>query len=353
MSKIATIKIAPCLWFTDEAEEAAAFYMSIFKKSRILNVTRYGKERHPIKGIQEGQVMTIKFELDEQEFVALNGGSPFKFNEAISFMIHCETQEEIDYYWDRLSEGGDESAQVCGWLKDRYGVSWQVVPSGLSEMLSDQDPARTERVTRAMLQMKKMDLHALQAAYEGTHTYPLTVTRVFPVSVHQLWEAWTNSDLVKRWWGPSGFTCPVADLDFREGGSSLVCMRAPREFGGQDFYNTWTYTKIVPQHKIEYILRFTDAEGKPFNPADAGMPQGVPKEVPHSVTFNTLDNGDTELTIVEYGYTPPQARDLSKPRWRFLLIIIFSIPSSFGSLPFYRSTNDPSVAGISLAPESF
>lgn len=162
--------ITPCLWFAAEAEEAAAFYLSIFKNSRIGKITRYGQERHPTEGIQEGQVMTVTFELDGQEFVALNGGSQFRFNEAISLMVHCETQEEIDYYWERLSAGGDEKAQVCGWLKDRYGVSWQVVPSGLTDMLSDPDPAGTERVTKAMLQLKKMDIQVLQAAYDGSQS---------------------------------------------------------------------------------------------------------------------------------------------------------------------------------------
>jgi len=167
VSGIVSARITPYLWFASEAEEAAAFYMSIFRSSRLHHIVRYGQERHPTEGIQEGQVMTVKFELDGQEFVALNGGPQYKFNEAISFMVQCETQEEIDYYWNRLSEGGDERAQVCGWLKDRYGVSWQVVPSRLTDLLSDPDPARTERVSKAMLQMKKMDIAALQAAYDG------------------------------------------------------------------------------------------------------------------------------------------------------------------------------------------
>lgn len=168
MSGVVTARITPCLWFASEAEEAAAFYLSIFGNSRILNITRYGQERHPIEGIQAGQVMTVKFELDDLELVALNGGPQYKFNEAISLMVHCDTQEEIDHYWNRLSEGGDEKAQVCGWLKDRYGVSWQVVPSRLTDMLSDPDSARAERVTKAMLQLKKMDIRILQEAYDGT-----------------------------------------------------------------------------------------------------------------------------------------------------------------------------------------
>lgn len=169
-SPIITTRISPCLWMESQAEEAARFYTSIFKNSKIVKVVRYGKERHPIEGMEEGMAMTVTFELDGQEFVALNGGPQFKFNEAVSMIVNCASQEEIDYYWDRLSEGGDVQAQVCGWLKDRYGLSWQVVPVQLSEMLRDPDPDKSERVTRAMLQMKKLDLPALQQAYEGKET---------------------------------------------------------------------------------------------------------------------------------------------------------------------------------------
>jgi len=160
-------RITPCLWFDTQAEEAAQFYTSIFNNSSIVQVTRYGKERHDIDGIADGAVMTVKFALDGQEFIALNGGPQFTFNEAVSLVVNCQTQAEIDCYWEKLSEGGDEKAQVCGWLKDRYGVSWQVVPTELSEMINDPDPEKSERVTRAMLRMKKMDVDLLKRAYEG------------------------------------------------------------------------------------------------------------------------------------------------------------------------------------------
>ncbi|CAM3833611.1 VOC family protein [Aeromicrobium ponti] len=161
-------KITANLWFNTEAEEAAKFYTSIFKNSEISQIIRYGKERHEISGKSEGSVMTVEFRLEGQKFVALNGGPQFKFSEAISFIVHCENQEEIDYYWDKLSEGGDEKAQACGWLKDQYGVSWQIVPDDLSEMISGPDSEKSERMMKALLQMKtKLDYNLLKRAYEG------------------------------------------------------------------------------------------------------------------------------------------------------------------------------------------
>lgn len=160
-------KISPCLWFDDNAEEAVNFYTSIFKNAKVGNVTRYVKEGYEIHKKKEGSVMTIDFEIEGQKFLALNGGPIFKFNEAISFQIFCDTQEEIDYYWDKLSAGGDKNAQVCGWLKDKYGVSWQVVPVTMIKMLQDKDSKKTERVMKAMLQMSKLDIDALTKAYQG------------------------------------------------------------------------------------------------------------------------------------------------------------------------------------------
>ena len=162
-----TQRIAPCLWFDDKAEEAAKFYVSVFKSSRITRTSLYteaGRENHQRP---PGSVMVVAFELDGQEFAALNGGPVFKFNEAVSLMINCRTQAEVDHYWEKLSAGGDPQAQQCGWLKDKYGVSWQVVPTVLSEMMSDPDTARAGRVTTAMMQMKKLDIAALEHAYAG------------------------------------------------------------------------------------------------------------------------------------------------------------------------------------------
>jgi predicted 3-demethylubiquinone-9 3-methyltransferase (glyoxalase superfamily) len=158
--------ITPCLWFDDQAEEAARFYTSIFRNSRIRRVARYGKEGFEVHGRPEGSVMTVEFDIDGQTFTALNGGPVFRFNEAISFQVYCETPEELDYYWSKLSEGGDETAQQCGWLKDKYGVSWQIIPEILPQMLMDADPAKSQRVMRSMLRMKKLDFGALKQAYE-------------------------------------------------------------------------------------------------------------------------------------------------------------------------------------------
>ncbi len=159
-------KIAACLWFDDKAEQAANFYTSIFKNSKVGDITLYGNEGYEIHGREAGSVATVEFEIEGQEFVALNGGPIFKFNEAISFQVYCETQEEVDYYWQKLSEGGDEKAQQCGWLKDKYGVSWQIVPTVLINMLKDKDTKKSDRVMKVMLQMHKLDINILRQAYE-------------------------------------------------------------------------------------------------------------------------------------------------------------------------------------------
>ncbi len=154
-------KITPNLWFDTEAEEAAEFYASIFKNSRIVNKTHYteGAPR------EAGMVMTVDFELDGQRFTGINGGPDFKFDEAVSFLINCEDQEEVDYYWDKLTDGGEEGP--CGWVKDRYGLSWQVVPAGMEELFADSDSKRAERAMQAMLQMKKLDIAELRRAADG------------------------------------------------------------------------------------------------------------------------------------------------------------------------------------------
>ena len=162
---MATQKITPCLWFDDQAEEAAKFYTGIFKNSKIVAVTRYTAAGQEIHGKKPGSVMTVEFELDGQTFTALNGGPLFKFTEAVSFQVDCATQQEIDHFWDKLSAGGDPKARQCGWLKDRYGVSWQIVPSVLPQLLTD--PAKAERVMAALMGMTKLDIAALQAAADG------------------------------------------------------------------------------------------------------------------------------------------------------------------------------------------
>jgi len=160
-------RITPFLWFDDQAEDAAEFYTAIFSNSKILSITRYGEAGQELHGRPAGTVMTVAFELGEQAFTALNGGPIFKFNEAISFVINCETQEEVDYYWMKLSDGGDEAAQKCGWLKDKYGISWQVVPNILLKMINSSDYEKSQRVMEAMLHMKKIDIDELKRAYRG------------------------------------------------------------------------------------------------------------------------------------------------------------------------------------------
>jgi predicted 3-demethylubiquinone-9 3-methyltransferase (glyoxalase superfamily) len=158
-------KITPCLWFDGQAKDAAKHYVSIFDNAKIGKISRYGEEGHEIHGREPGSVMVVEFELEGQKFVGLNGGPQFTFSEAISFQIDCKDQGEVDYFWERLSEGGEEGP--CGWLKDKFGLSWQVVPRALPRMLSEGDAEQSARVTKAFMQMKKFDIAALQRAYDG------------------------------------------------------------------------------------------------------------------------------------------------------------------------------------------
>jgi predicted 3-demethylubiquinone-9 3-methyltransferase (glyoxalase superfamily) len=160
-------KITPFLWFNNQAEEAAKFYISVFKKSKILNVARYSEASEKPSGKRKGSVMTVAFELAGQDFIALNGGPHFKFTEAISFVVSCRTQAEVDYFWKKLSAGGKEVQ--CGWLKDKYGISWQIVPTVLGELLGGQDAAKSQRVMQALLKMVKLDIQKLKQAFrEGS-----------------------------------------------------------------------------------------------------------------------------------------------------------------------------------------
>jgi predicted 3-demethylubiquinone-9 3-methyltransferase (glyoxalase superfamily) len=161
-------RITPCLWFDSEAEEAANFYTSIFKNSKITKISRYGEAGREFHRRPPGSVMVVAFELDGQSFTAINGGPIFRFNEAVSLQINCETQEEVDYYWEKLGAGGDPTAQQCGWLKDKFGLSWQVVPQALAETVSGPDAAGSQRAMTAMMQMKKLDIAELRRAYAGS-----------------------------------------------------------------------------------------------------------------------------------------------------------------------------------------
>jgi predicted 3-demethylubiquinone-9 3-methyltransferase (glyoxalase superfamily) len=157
-------KITPFLWFNDKAEEAAKFYVSIFKNSKVGDIARYDAEGAKVSGRPKGSVMTVSFKLEGQEFTALNGGPLFKFTEAVSFVVNCKTQKEVDTFWEKLSKGGEKSQ--CGWLKDKYGLSWQIVPTVLEELLRDKNPEKSRRVMHAMLQMSKLDIKVLKKAYQ-------------------------------------------------------------------------------------------------------------------------------------------------------------------------------------------
>lgn len=160
-------KLTPCLWFDTQAEEAAKYYCGIFDHSKITAITHYGKAGQEVHGQPEGSVLTVSFELDGQSFTGLNGGPVFTFNEAISFQVNCQTQEEVDHFWGRLSAGGPVEAQQCGWVKDKFGVSWQIVPIALMDMLKSPDTVKSQRAMAAMMQMKKLDIAALQQAFDG------------------------------------------------------------------------------------------------------------------------------------------------------------------------------------------
>jgi predicted 3-demethylubiquinone-9 3-methyltransferase (glyoxalase superfamily) len=160
-------KITSCLWFDIQAEEAAKFYISIFKNSKMGRINKYPKEGFEIHKKPAGTVMTVEFFLDGQSFLGLNGGPNFKFNEAVSFIVNCDTQEEIDYYWEKLSAGGDEKAQQCGWLKDKYGLSWQVTPAFMGDVFVDPESQKSQRVMKAMLPMKKLNIEELKNALNG------------------------------------------------------------------------------------------------------------------------------------------------------------------------------------------
>ena len=161
-------RIAPCLWFNSQAEDAAKFYVGIFPNSKIRTTSRYGEAGKEIHGRPAGSVMTVDFELDGAPFTALNGGPVFQFNEAVSFQVNCADQKDVDYYWDKLTAGGDPKAQQCGWLKDKFGVSWQVVPTALAHMFDDPKNPGSQRAMQALLQMKKIDVGALERAFAGS-----------------------------------------------------------------------------------------------------------------------------------------------------------------------------------------
>ncbi len=250
-------KISPFLWFHDKAEEAVDFYISVFKDGKILRKTRYAEvpreERPPCP--PAGTVMTVEFELFGQHYIALNGGPIFTFNESISFVVSCETQKELDGYWDALLADGGTPVQ-CGWLKDKFGVSWQVVPTMLTDSVASSDPSVCLRVTQAMLKMVKLDIAALQQAAQSHSTIhsqdpasEIISTRVFDVSRSRLFTTFSDPKQLAQWWGPKGFTNTFDEFDFRPGGDWKFTMHGP---DGKNYANHARFIEVVPDERIVY-----------------------------------------------------------------------------------------------------
>ena len=255
-------KISPFLWFHDRAEEAVDFYLSVFKNGRILRKTRYSEvpqeDRPPCP--PAGTVMTVEFELFGQHYTALNGGPMFTFNESISFAVSCDTQEELDKYWEALLTDGGMPVH-CGWLKDKFGVTWQVIPTVLTDLVSSPDPAVCSRVTQAMLKMIKLDIATLQQAAQPQQSHPQSMphsqdpaseiisTRVFDVSRDRLFAAFSDPKQLAQWWGPKGFTNTFDEFDFRPGGDWKFTMHGP---DGKDYANHTRFIEIVPAERIVY-----------------------------------------------------------------------------------------------------
>lgn len=235
--------IVPCLWFDRNAEEAVEFYLAVFPASRVTAVTRYPESDHPAHEGRRGEVLTIEFEINSQKFTALNGGPFFRFNEAVSFQVTCETQEEIDRYWDLLCEGGDPEARQCGWLKDKFGVSWQIVPASLLELITGDDE-RSARVMRALLPMTKPDIATLEQAAGLT---AVDNTRVIHASREAVFEAIRDPERLARWWGPAGFRSTFHEFDFRPGGAWKLDMHGP---DGSVYPNESRFREIVPDARV-------------------------------------------------------------------------------------------------------
>ncbi|MSO99848.1 MAG: hypothetical protein EXR07_02175 [Acetobacteraceae bacterium] len=265
-------RITPCLWFDGQAEEAANFYLTVFPNSRIGSVSRYGEAAAKASGRAVGDVMVVTFELDGRPMMGLNGGPMFKFSEAISLKVDCETQQEIDWYWDNLSRGGTPGR--CGWLKDQFGLSWQIVPAMLGQIMGGGSPESTNRVMAALLQMGKLDIASLRRAQEqvqntrpltkgsiaiSNHTAPirdLVLTRVIDAPPEKLFRAWADPLMLKQWFAPLPFTAPVVELDVRPGGASLVAMRGP---DGAEMPCRGVHLEVVPNQRLVFTDAFSAA----------------------------------------------------------------------------------------------
>jgi len=237
-----------CLWFDRNGEEAVAFYLSVFPDSRIVETVRYPKSDHPAHEGRSGEVMVIRFELRGQPFLALNGGPQFRFTEAVSILIECETQDEIDRYWAALTEGGEPEAQQCGWLKDRFGLSWQIAPRGIDRLFMREAPAN-ERVMQAMIPMQKLEMAPLYAAAAYSPDRP-SVTRsmrTIPFSPEAIFAALTDPERLARWWGPKGFTNDFRTCEVRPGGLWEFDMIGP---DGTRYRNETRFLEIDAPRKL-------------------------------------------------------------------------------------------------------
>jgi predicted 3-demethylubiquinone-9 3-methyltransferase (glyoxalase superfamily)/uncharacterized protein YndB with AHSA1/START domain len=273
-------KIHPFLWFNNNAEEAVNFYLSVFKDGRIIRIARYpdvSPDPAPQSWPPPGSVMTVEFELFGQRYTALNGGPDFQFTPAISLVVNCATQEEVDRYWNALTADGGQPVQG-GWLTDRFGVSWQIVPTMLPDLLTGDDAAKAARVTREMLKLIKLDIAALEAAADSEHGMSpheaskrkeIISTRVLPVSRERLFEAFADPHQLARWWGPKGFTNTFEEFQFHPGGTWRFTMHSPE---GAEFHNVSEFTEVVrperivfnhlrPVHDFVMTITFEDAPG--------------------------------------------------------------------------------------------
>ncbi|HEY5575270.1 MAG TPA: VOC family protein [Clostridiaceae bacterium] len=240
-------KITTNLWFDNHAEQAAAFYVSLFKNSKVVSVSHYG-EAGPGPS---GSVMTVKFQLDGQEYVGLNGGSVFKFTPAISLIVNCENQEEVDCYWEKLSEEGEKG--VCGWITDKYGVSWQIVPTILEVLVNDPDTVKAQRVMKAMLQMKKIVIAELEQAYRQKECVKISVDTTVGIPVEKVWEYWTSPEHITKWnFASDDWQTSLAENDLRAGGKLVSRMEV--KDGSQGFDFSGTYNEIKLYELISYTM---------------------------------------------------------------------------------------------------
>ena len=237
-----------CLWFDRNAEEAVAFYLSVFPDSRIVETVRCPRSDHPAHEGRTGEVMVIRFEMRGQPFLALNGGPQFHFSESVSFVIECDTQEEIDRYWEVLSIGGDPEAQQCGWLKDRYGLSWQIAPKGIARLFQ-REAAVNQRVMKAMTPMKKLDLAALYAAAAFSPDRPSVTCSSTTISrpPETIFAAFTDPARLARWWGPRGFSNDFRTCEIRPGGMWEFDMIGP---DGTRYRNETRFLEIEAPRRI-------------------------------------------------------------------------------------------------------